>query len=108
MPVRLAPGDSAPAPTSRSTASSARSTWLDGVAAIVQDIAETVVEITHRILIPTVWTRWTTAADDKVCPICAPYAGRVWPETDGPSPPLHPNCRCTRAYAFTTWSIRDS
>jgi hypothetical protein len=65
-------------------------------------------EPASRELIPTVWTRWETASDDRVCPVCGPYAGRSWPAGSGPEPPLHPNCRCARRYAFTTWQVRES
>lgn len=68
---------------------------------------EDIVDITHRIVEAQVWTRWETASDEKVCPVCGPYAGRVWRAAEGPQPPLHPNCRCQRVFAFTTWSVRD-
>jgi hypothetical protein len=89
-----------------------RNTWVrenvfDQVADIAVSIVEDVVTVVHRILEPEIWTRWQTASDEKVCPICGPYAGRVWQEDDGPQPPLHPNCRCRRVYAFTTWITRE-
>lgn len=53
------------------------------------------------------WTRWRTAADERVCPECGPLNGLAWPEDDGPQPPLHVNCRCQREEAFVTWRIRQ-
>lgn len=83
--------------------------WRDQVTSLVQTGAALVggYEPVHREVISTVWTRWTTVGDERVCPICGPFAGRVWPIGEGPSPPLHPNCRCSRAYAFTTFSVRS-
>ena len=77
---------------------------FEQVAATAVVIAHQVVTVVHRALEAEVWTRWETASDEKVCPICGPYAGHVWKKDDGPQPPLHPNCRCQRTYAFTTWS----
>ena len=85
----------------------ARRTVFDQVASIAISVVEDVVEITHRVLDAQVWTRWETASDEKVCPVCGPYAGRVWRAGEGPEPPLHPNCRCQRVFAFTTWTVRE-
>ncbi len=87
-----------------------RPTWAERVVALAQTAitAATGVESTNRTLAPTLWTRWQTSFDERVCPHCAPYAGRVWRIDDGPQPPLHPNCRCQRRYAFTTWSVRET
>ncbi|MEZ4506645.1 MAG: phage minor head protein [Thermomicrobiales bacterium] len=85
----------------------ARNSFFDQVAAIAVTLIEDVVEITHRVLEAQVYTRWETASDEKVCPVCGPYAGRVWRADDGPQPPLHPNCRCQRVYAYTTWTTPD-
>lgn len=44
---------------------------------------------------------WTTARDDRVCPICGPLDGRryeIWRETFPSGPPAHPNCRCGLIY----------
>lgn len=48
---------------------------------------------------------WLTAADELVCPICAPLEGvketsGTWIHPDGEAyrPPAHPNCRCDIAY----------
>lgn len=57
-------------------------------------------------LLPTIHERWRTAADERVCPECGPLDGATWPVGIGPLPPIHVNCRCTREYAFTTWSSR--
>ncbi|HET9660856.1 MAG TPA: phage minor head protein [Thermomicrobiales bacterium] len=81
-----------------------RQTVFEQVADIAVSVVDDVVTVVHRILEVEVWTRWETASDEKVCPICGPYAGRVWKKDDGPQPPLHPNCRCQRVYAFTTWT----
>jgi hypothetical protein len=51
-----------------------------------------------------VMTRWRTAEDERVCPECGPLDGQVWPEGEGPIPPLHNHCRCTREFAFIAWS----
>ncbi|MEZ4529585.1 MAG: phage minor head protein [Thermomicrobiales bacterium] len=85
----------------------ARNSFFDQVAAIAVMLIEDIVEITHRVLEAQVYTRWETASDEKVCPVCGPYAGRVWRADDGPQPPLHPNCRCQRVYAYTTWTTPD-
>jgi len=37
---------------------------------------------------------WVTARDDRVCPICGPLDGRVWPIGQGERPPRHVRCRC--------------
>jgi len=49
----------------------------------------------------TVWTRWRTAEDERVCPECGPLDGAAWPQDEGPTPPLHDRCRCGREFAFT-------
>lgn len=51
-----------------------------------------------------VWTRWQTAEDERVCPECGPLDGHAWCTGDGPEPPLHNHCRCTRQFAFIEWS----
>ena len=38
--------------------------------------------------------KWLTAADERVCAICGPKDGRVYPE-GAQRPPAHPRCRCT-------------
>ena len=83
------------------------STWADRVRERGQEVIQNLTGApTGRDLVPTVWTRWATAFDERVCPVCAPYAGRAWPEGEGPQPPLHPHCRCERRVAFVTWATR--
>ena len=57
-------------------------------------------------LIPTYWSRWVTANDERTCPECAPLDGATWPLDEGPQPPLHANCRCERVDAFVTYASR--
>jgi SPP1 gp7 family putative phage head morphogenesis protein len=38
---------------------------------------------------------WLTGQDEKVCEICGPRHGRVYPIDQVPECPAHPNCRCT-------------
>jgi hypothetical protein len=64
--------------------------------------------IIQQLLTPIVYTQWFTAYDERVCPECGPLAGLVWEENDGPTPPLHVNCRCERVYAFTEWQVRTT
>lgn len=85
----------------------ARQSVFDQVANIAVSIVDDVVTVVHRVLEAQIWTRWETASDENVCPICGPYSGRVWQKDDGPQPPLHPNCRCQRVYAFTTWTTSE-
>jgi len=59
-------------------------------------------------VVPIVWTRWRTAADERVCPECGPLDGAAWPEGAGPAPPLHNHCRCVREFAFVEWATRTS
>ncbi|CAN5772230.1 hypothetical protein BH23CHL4_BH23CHL4_28160 [soil metagenome] len=94
---------------SRQSSASQRPVFSERVRALAQTVVYQItgIEPANRELIPTVWTRWSTAGDEKVCPVCGPYRGRTWPAGEGPSPPLHPNCRCSREYAFTTWQVRS-
>lgn len=66
------------------------------------------VSVLTQDVTPVLWTRWATAEDERVCPECAPLDGLVWPDGDGPAPPLHPSCRCERSYAFTEWRTRQT
>lgn len=38
---------------------------------------------------------WLTARDERVCPQCRGYNGRIEPLNSSFRPPAHPNCRCT-------------
>lgn len=39
---------------------------------------------------------WSTAGDDRVCPLCQPLEGKVFSMKDARGKiPLHPNCRCS-------------
>ncbi len=40
--------------------------------------------------------RWETAQDERVCSICAPRHGLVWPKGQGPECPAHVRCRCAK------------
>ena len=64
------------------------------------------IEVDASTVYPVVWTRWATREDERVCPECGPLDGLVWETGDGPAPPLHVNCRCTRQAAFTEWRTR--
>lgn len=37
--------------------------------------------------------QWNTQNDERVCPICSPKDGKIYP-IGGEAPPAHPNCRC--------------
>lgn len=37
---------------------------------------------------------WQTQEDERTCEECAPLDGNEYDMGDGPTPPLHPNCRC--------------
>ena len=64
------------------------------------------VEVEQEEVYEVVFTVWATAGDGKVCPECGPLDGEAWEEGDGPSPPLHPNCRCERVYGWSEWRTR--
>lgn len=97
-------GNRSPNATARNQLS--RHSSFDQTARTAIAIADDIVIVARRALEAEIWTRWETASDEKVCPICGPYAGHIWKKDDGPHPPLHPNCRCQRVYAFTTWTTR--
>lgn len=46
---------------------------------------------------------WSTAEDEKVCPICAPRNGKIWPKGALPAMPAHVNCRCSNPPATASW-----
>lgn len=62
----------------------------------------------ERPTVRTVWTRWRTQEDERVCPVCGPLDGNTWPEDAGPTPPLHNHCRCLRVVAFIEYAVRGS
>ncbi len=64
------------------------------------------IEVDASTVYPVVWTRWATREDERVCPECGPLDGLAWPADEGPSPPLHNNCRCARQFAFVELSTR--
>jgi len=45
---------------------------------------------------------WNTAADERVCPVCGPRHGHIWPKGFGPAMPAHVRCRCWKSPA--TWA----
>jgi hypothetical protein len=59
-------------------------------------------------LVPVIYTRWETSADERVCPECGPLNGLSWPEHAGPTPPLHNHCRCQRTFAYVEWRSTDA
>lgn len=40
-----------------------------------------------------IWLAWQ---DHAVCQRCAELHGHIFPRGQGPQPPLHPGCRCSR------------
>ena len=38
---------------------------------------------------------FVAALDDRVCEECEDLHGNTYPIGEAPSPPIHPNCRCT-------------
>ncbi len=45
------------------------------------------------------YEQWQTARDDALCDACSELDGQFFPLNSGPRPPLHVNCRCSRAPA---------
>jgi len=75
--------------------------WVGRVVGAFLWVLETV-----RIVYPVYFERWQTAADERLCPECAPLGGAVWERGVGIHPPLHVNCRCHRDLAWTEWRVR--
>lgn len=76
--------------------------WVGEVIGTFTWVLETV-----ELVYPVRFERWQTQADERVCPECGPLDGMVWEEgAGGPYPPLHVNCRCARALAWTEWRVR--
>lgn len=93
-----------------------RDTWLPRVTAPLEPVWELFEDIIQRtisvletieLLDPIRIERWVTAGDERTCPECAPLHGRTWTAGDGPTPPLHVNCRCQRLFAWTEWQRRE-
>lgn len=42
------------------------------------------------------WEEWQTVKDERVCPVCRPLDGKQFPIDEGPRPPAHVRCRCSR------------
>ena len=80
--------------------------WRDDPDPIPETGFWTWVEVDASSVYPVVWTRWLTQEDERVCPECGPLDGAVWEDGAGPAPPLHVNCRCLRAPAYTKWRTR--
>ncbi len=113
MPIGFNPGDlgggragdppsSRPAPVTRDQ---------PGIDDVLDEIGRGLwnwVAVLTRTVMPIVWSRWTTASDERTCPECAPLDGLAWPDGAGPVPPLHPSCRCARLPAFTEWRSRET
>lgn len=55
---------------------------------------------------PVIFEVWRTNEDERVCPICGPFAGLEFQAGDGPTPPLHANCRCVRETRRVEWRLR--
>ena len=43
---------------------------------------------------------WMTMEDERVCPVCGPLDGRLFPTERFPQQPAHPNCRCSHVVAW--------
>lgn len=46
---------------------------------------------------------WTSTLDTRTCPICAGRDGQQFDVGDGPQPPAHVGCRCTRSPVLKSW-----
>lgn len=51
--------------------------------------------------------QWVATLDDRTCQRCGGLDGESWPtdgsEAPGPSPPLHPRCRCSKVPVLKSW-----
>lgn len=81
---------------------------LEPVWNLVSQVVETAIWVLETVaeIYPLAWEQWITHRDERVCPECGPLEGERWEAGDGPYPPLHTNCRCARAVAFTEWRTR--
>ena len=64
----------------------------------VRTVVEELDPVRHEI--------WHTQTDERTCPICGQLNGRIWPEGEGFSPPVHDHCRCQRTYHHTEFRKR--
>ncbi|MCA9860530.1 MAG: hypothetical protein KC438_12445, partial [Thermomicrobiales bacterium] len=71
-------------PTAQTRNVRVRESVFEQVSTIAVSIVADVVTVVHRALEAQVWTRWQTASDESVCPVCGPYHGRVWKAGEGP------------------------
>lgn len=55
---------------------------------------------------PVIFEVWRTSGDERVCPVCGPYAGLEFEAEFGPMPPLHGHCRCLRVTSRVEWRLR--
>ncbi len=55
-----------------------------------------------------VYEVWRTMTDSRVTAGCRVLHGQVNRVGAGPYPPLHPGCRCYRAYHHSEWVSRDT
>lgn len=42
----------------------------------------------------------STSGNENVCPMCAQFEGKFFPQNDAPKLPLCPSCTCTYEYHF--------
>lgn len=82
---------------------------LEPVFSFVARIVRVATWVLERIAVifPVRWYQWRTAQDERTCPECGGMEGRTWHEQQAiPAPPLHVNCRCQVALAWTEWRVR--
>ena len=92
MPIGFNPGDSVEAAPANRHHPGRRRQPDDqpGIDDVLDEIGRGLwnwVAVLTRTVTPVVWTRWTTAADERTCPECAPLDGLIWPDGAGPVPP---------------------
>ena len=51
-----------------------------------------------------IYELYLSMADHAVCNECLSHHARVYPRGSGPQPPLHPGCRCSREFYYTSQS----
>lgn len=47
--------------------------------------------------------KYVATLDTRTCPVCMGYDGQEFKLGDGPAPPVHFNCRCTRVPVVKSW-----